>query len=139
NQCIGDCSHTAFVASPGPPNVDPDILKYGDKYNAWIVKHLGPPATAIAGFTGMNPAYCGMNSEPETPEDTEHPKEQTEADKKINNMKEVKGPSPKRPGPAPTRNRNGSVYVERVGSFAEVPGLINNGLRCISNSSAPQH
>ena len=60
-------------------------------------------------------------------------------DEEANNMKEVKDSRPKRPGPAPTRNPNGSLNAERAGALAEVPGLINNGLRCVANGGVPKH
>jgi RHS repeat-associated protein len=117
----------------------PPLNPYGDPINEFIIKRIAPIATVISGFTGLNPAFCGpINMESKKPEDSDHPKKQSQADKDFYNLKEVKDSSPKRPGPAAQDNRNGAERAETTGSFAEVPGLVNNGLECIANMPAQQ-
>jgi RHS repeat-associated protein len=145
-QCWGSCPNGATLVT-APINVPtipgPGIFERGnpinDRIEAWI-NRVTPAANIISAFTGLDPSYgyCGPDAE-HGPEDADHPKQQTNADEEANNMKEVKDSRPKRPGPAPTRNPNGSLNAERAGALAEVPGLINNGLRCVANGGVPKH
>lgn len=144
-QCWGDCPNGAVQVSASiwnTPKIDPDIIKYGDKYNAWVIKHLSPPAMVISGFTGLDPAFCGGplldNSELS---DADHAPEQTEKEKELNEGKQVKrstddhgNPIKKRPGPAPKGNQSGPDLAGTVGAAAEAMGLVNNGINCIANS-----
>jgi RHS repeat-associated protein len=146
-QCWGDCPNGAtIVTAPLPAAMPVPSFWYkgnptGDRVTAWFDSHILPGANVISAFTGLDPSYgyCGPDPGEDGPKDADHPKEQTKADKDLNNMKEVKDSSPKRPGPAPTHNPNGTVNAQTVGALSEVPGLVNNGLRCIANSSAQHH
>jgi len=144
-QCWGDCPNGAVQVSASvwnTPKIDPDIIKYGDKYNTWVIKHLGPPAMVISGFTGLDPAFCGGplldNSELS---DADHAPEQTEKEKELNEGKQVKrstddhgNPIKKRPGPAPKGNQSGPDQAGSAAAAAEAMALVNNGINCIANS-----
>jgi RHS repeat-associated protein len=113
---------------------------YGDSINEFIIKHIAPITTVISGFTGLDPAYCGpINMESEKPEDSDHPKKPTQADKDVNNGKEVKESRPKKPGPAANYNPYGAERSETASGLAEATHLVNNGFQCIANTRAQQH
>jgi RHS repeat-associated protein len=133
-QCIGDCPNSAALVGVTLLPHSPAPWELGQQFNAKYSWLFGP-AMVISGFTGLDPAYCGpMTQEAGAPEDSDHPKKQTQADEDLNNGKLVKDSRPKRPGPAAKTNRDGSQNVETASALAEAASLVNNGARCIANS-----
>ncbi len=141
SQCWGDCPNGAsLVTAPIVPTMPAPVPSFwergnptADRIENWYNRHLLQGINVMSAFTGLDPkyGYCGPDAE-HGPEGSDDTKEQTQADKDANNIKEVKDSQPKRPGPAPTRNPNGGSNAEKANAFAAIPALVNNGLRCIA-------
>jgi RHS repeat-associated protein len=137
-QCIGDCPNQAIlVSAPLLPRI-PAPWEEGQKFNSKYSYIFGP-ALVISAYTGLDPSFCGPSAETGAPEDSDHPKKQTQADEDLNNGKLVKDSRPKRPGPAPKYNPDGTQSSETTSALGEAVSLANNGARCLANNRSQPH
>ena len=138
SQCTGDCPNSAALVSATvvqePLTPTQKAQKFKEKYKAIL-----DTFRLISGLTGRDPAFCGWKPLEGESEASAHPKKQSQADENFYNGKAVKDSKPKRPGPSPKYNPNGSTRAEAGGALAEAADLVHNGGQCIANSQASQH